>query len=125
MIKLKSTCLAVILLWPLSVLFAAELKLAGVFTDHTVLQRDKLATADASGKWLVKLDPMPASAEGREVVVESTLNHRRTSLAKSPWRMQRALGGRLLLRLFNLEGLPAVPFRADQSSGDRVANESK
>jgi sialate O-acetylesterase len=70
----------------------AELKLASVFTDHAVLQREaavpvwgwagsgeevtvafagqkKSTTADAAGKWLVKLDALPASAEGRELCV--------------------------------------------------------
>lgn len=63
---------------------AAELKLASVFTDHMVLQREqsvpvwgwadanekvtvefadqkKTVIADATGKWLVRLDAMPAS----------------------------------------------------------------
>ena len=79
-----------------SMLFAvaarAEVKLASPFTSHMVLQREKpvpvwgtaesgeqvtvefagqtkSVTADADGKWLVKLDPMPASAESRELVV--------------------------------------------------------
>ena len=70
----------------------AEVKLASPFTDHMVLQRDakvpiwgtadagetvtvefvgqiKSATADANGKWLVKLDPLPASAEPRQLLV--------------------------------------------------------
>lgn len=64
----------------------AAVKLPSIFTDHMVLQRDKAvpvwgkadpgeevtvefagqkktAKADASGKWLVKLDPLKASAE--------------------------------------------------------------
>ena len=71
---------------------SAEVRLAAPFTDHMVLQRDitvpvwgtaaagetvtvefagqsKSATADAAGKWLVKLDPLPAIAEPRELVV--------------------------------------------------------
>ena len=70
----------------------AEIKPASVFSDHIVLQRDqpvpvwgtgspgekvvvefagqsKNATADADGKWSVKLDPMPACAEGRALRV--------------------------------------------------------
>jgi len=70
----------------------ADVKLASPFTSHMVLQRDmkvpvwgtadagetvtvefagqkKTATADADGKWLVKLDPMSASTEPRELVV--------------------------------------------------------
>lgn len=79
-----------LLLTPL--LSRAEIKLPAVFADHMVLQRDaavpvwgwaaagevvavefagqkKTATADANGKWLVKLDPLPASAEAREMKV--------------------------------------------------------
>jgi sialate O-acetylesterase len=64
----------------------AAVKLPSIFTDHMVLQRDKAvpiwgkaaageeisvefagqkktAKADASGQWMVKLDPMPANAQ--------------------------------------------------------------
>ena len=83
---------------------AADLAFASVFTDHAVLQRDvatqvwgwgdpqekitvafagksKSATADAAGKWMVKLDPMAASAEGRELVVRSSIENRQSKLA--------------------------------------------
>lgn len=63
-----------------------EVRLPSIFTDHMVLQRDKAVPvwgkaapgeevtvefagqkkttkADAAGKWMVKLDPMPANAE--------------------------------------------------------------
>ncbi len=73
---------------------ASELKLASLFTNHMVLQREqpvpvwgtsapgdeitvefagqkKTAKADTEGKWLVKLDPMTASLEGRELIVQS------------------------------------------------------
>lgn len=86
--------LAGLWLFSLTALQAAELKLAVVFSDHMVLQRDKpvpvwgwadageqvtvsfggqdkKAAADATGKWTVKLDPMPASAEPRELRVSS------------------------------------------------------
>ncbi|MEI6084678.1 MAG: sialate O-acetylesterase [Verrucomicrobiota bacterium] len=66
------------------------MKLAALFSDNAVLQRDravpiwgwskpgesvtvefagqkKTASADATGKWLVQLDPLPASAEPREL----------------------------------------------------------
>ena len=82
------------LLAPLAALHAGELKLAAVFSDHIVLQRDKpvpiwgwadpgekvtvefggiakTAVADASGKWLVKLDPLAVSAEPRVMNVKS------------------------------------------------------
>lgn len=80
------------LLVPLAPLHAAALKPAAVFADHMVLQRDKAvpvwgwadpgeeivvefagqkktAKADAGGKWSVKLDPMPASADARAMTV--------------------------------------------------------
>ena len=85
-----------ILVAPLSALQAAELKLASLFTDHMVVQRDrtvpvwgwanagekvtvefakqtKTATADVSGKWVVKLDPMPVSAVPGEMKVSRSL----------------------------------------------------
>jgi sialate O-acetylesterase len=77
---------------------AAELKVAAVFSDHMVLQREKAvpvwgwadagttvtvefagqkktATADANGKWLVKLDPLEACAEPRELKVGNIVIH--------------------------------------------------
>ena len=82
---------------------AADLKLAALFTDHTVLQRDQSAAvwgsgdageeitvtfagqkkstqADPSGKWLIKLDPMPASAEGRDLIVKSSTGSRQSRI---------------------------------------------
>jgi sialate O-acetylesterase len=82
------------LLVPLATLHAAELKVAPVFSDHLVLQRDmpvpvwgsanpgdavtvefagqsKKTTADAQGHWMLKLDALPASAEARELTVRS------------------------------------------------------
>ena len=70
----------------------AEVKLAAPFTDHMVLQRDlpvpiwgrgepgelvtvsfegqkRRAKADAEGVWRVELNPLKASAEGRELIV--------------------------------------------------------
>ncbi|MCX7008164.1 MAG: sialate O-acetylesterase, partial [Kiritimatiellaeota bacterium] len=72
----------------------AGLKMGAPFSDHMVLQRDtavpvwgtaapseivtvefagqkKTVTADASGKWLVKLDPLPANGEPRALKVNS------------------------------------------------------
>ena len=71
-----------------------ELRLARIFSDHMVLQREqpapvwgwappgedvtvtfagqiKRTTADAEGHWRVTLDPLPANASGRELVVAS------------------------------------------------------
>ena len=71
---------------------AAELKLSNLFTDHAVLQcgiavpiwgradagakvtvefcgQKKTATADPRGQWMVKLDPLRANTEARDLVV--------------------------------------------------------
>ncbi len=92
-----------LLISAISELSAANLNLAGTFTDHAVLQRDafapvwgwadpneqvtvafagqsKSATADAAGKWMVKLDPMPASAVGRDLVVQSSIKNRQSKI---------------------------------------------
>jgi sialate O-acetylesterase len=73
---------------------AAELKLASAFSDRMILQRDQPISvwgtanpneqitvdfaghqnsiaADAQGNWLAKLDPLPASAEPREMTISS------------------------------------------------------
>jgi len=70
----------------------AEVRVAKIFSDHMVLQRDrpapvwgwaapgqavtvtfagqnKRATADAQGRWRVTLDPLPANATGRDLTV--------------------------------------------------------
>lgn len=75
-------------------LHAGELKLAGMFTDNMVLQRDqpalvrgfadagavvtvafggqqKQASADADGTWSVTLDPLPASAKPQDMKVSA------------------------------------------------------
>nr|MCU0875986.1 hypothetical protein [Pirellulaceae bacterium] len=72
------TALTALLLASPDSLPGAELKVASVFSQNTVLQRDKpvpvwgwaeagvrqkkAATADAGGRWQVLLDPLPASA---------------------------------------------------------------
>ena len=89
--KIIST-VAALLLTPLAFLGAADFKLASIFTDKMVLQRDipvlvwgvanpgekvsvsfagqhQSATTGADGKWRVKLDPLQACAESRELVV--------------------------------------------------------
>jgi sialate O-acetylesterase len=74
----------------------AVVKMPPVISDHMVLQRDakvpiwgmaaageavtvsfagqkKAATADATGKWMVTLDPMPVCAEARVMTIESSV----------------------------------------------------
>ena len=87
-------CITTLLLAPLAAVHAADLKLASVFSDHTVLQRErpvpvwgwanpgdevtvefagqkKTAQADAAGKWMVTLDSLAASSQPRDLVIES------------------------------------------------------
>jgi len=88
----KQALLLAALLASAAALHATELKLAAVFTDHAVLQREaavpvwgwadagaevkvefagqtKTAKADATGKWMVKLDPLKTSAEPQKLTV--------------------------------------------------------
>lgn len=85
---------AVLTLLTSSLQAAEKLSLASLFTDHAVLQRDmavpvwgkaepnakvtvqfagqdKTATADKDGRWMVKLDPLSASSEGRTLSVKT------------------------------------------------------
>ncbi len=89
----------VLLLVSASVVDAAELKLAAIFSDHMVLQQEKpvpvwgwadagkkvtvsfagqvkTTTADADGKWMLKLDALKASAKPRMLRVESEESNR-------------------------------------------------
>jgi hypothetical protein len=82
----------------------AEVRFAQVFGDHQVLQREmpvpiwgtakpgeavavtfaaqtKRTVADCDGRWTVRLDPMPASAEPRELKVQGFINVATTTLA--------------------------------------------
>ena len=75
-----------------------------LFTDHAVLQRDvrvpvwgwakpgskimvnfagqeRNATAAEDGKWMVYLDPMPASVTGRVLKVQSNVNHQQSTIS--------------------------------------------
>lgn len=93
----------ILLLVPLFASAQTQLKLAALFSDHMVLQREqvvpvwgwaqageevtiefggqkKTEKADVTGKWLVRLDPMPASAEGRELTVQSTSGNQRSKI---------------------------------------------
>jgi sialate O-acetylesterase len=96
--------LAALLLAPLAALDAAELRLPSIFSDHMVLQSGKAVpvwgwadpgegvavefagqsqstTANADGKWTVKLDALEASGESRELVVKSLTRNRSLKVA--------------------------------------------
>lgn len=101
-ILLRSAIVA-LLIAPSAALQAAELKLAALFSDHTVLQRDKpvpvwgwadpaeqvtvsfagqkkTAAAGPDGKWMVRLDALTANAEGRELLVQSSVANRQLKI---------------------------------------------
>ncbi len=90
----SSSLLAAWLILPLASLHAADLKVATIFGNHAVLQRDilvpvwgwadagtevtvefagqkKTAKTGADGKWQVKLDKLATSAESRELKVSA------------------------------------------------------
>ncbi|MHC4880258.1 MAG: sialate O-acetylesterase [Planctomycetota bacterium] len=92
--KYTFALLTAILLTPLTLLQANELRFAKIFTDHCVLQREmsvpvwgwaepgsqvtlkvadqkKTATANRNGKWLARLGPMKASRNSRELTASS------------------------------------------------------
>jgi len=148
---------AVLIASPIA-LRAAELKLATVFSDHMVLQRDKpvpiwgvadagetvtvafagqknSAQADATGKWTVKLAPLTASAEPRELriladhhptsvvvhdvlVGEVWLGSGQSNMARSvsdarDFSMEKSLANWPLLRMFKENSKPAKAPQAD------------
>ena len=94
-----TTLLMTLLILCLSASLArAELRVAKIFSDHMVLQRDRpapiwgssapgeavtvtfagqtrRATADAQGRWRVTLDPLPANATGRDLAATQSLIH--------------------------------------------------
>jgi sialate O-acetylesterase len=82
---------------------AADLSLAGIFTDHAILQRNAAApvwgwgdpgeqvtltfsdqthraTADSSGKWIIRLNPLSTNAQGQTLQVKSTTQNRSVSI---------------------------------------------
>lgn len=94
---------SVIILALIATTAIAEVKLPGAFSDHMVLQRDlpvpvwgtagpgekvtvkfagqeKSATADANGKWMVKLDPLKVSSEPRPLVVQSAIANSQSTI---------------------------------------------
>jgi sialate O-acetylesterase len=104
MIKPTLHLLLALLLAPLAALNAAELRLPSIFSDHMVLQsatavpvwgwadageqivvefagQTKSTTANADGKWTVKLDALEASAGAREMVVQSPGRKRSVKVA--------------------------------------------
>ena len=106
----------------------AKVYLPAVFSDQLILQREaevsvwgwadadekivvefagqkKSVTAAAKGKWLVKLDSLPASAEPRELVSSAQV--------PSPVAVRYGWANSPRCNLYNREGLPASPFRTD------------
>ena len=98
------TFITALLLAPLAALNAAELRLPSIFSQHMVLQsakavpvwgwadageqivvqfagQSKSTTANADGKWTLKLDALEASADPREMIVQSPTRNRRVKIA--------------------------------------------
>jgi len=94
---------AAMLLCPLAMLNAADLKLSALFSDHMVLQRDKpvavwgwgdpgeqitvefsgqkqAVKADAAGKWMVKLAPMKANNEPQVMLIRGSVGNRQSKI---------------------------------------------
>ncbi len=88
----KRIAFACLLLSPTAGIHAAELKLASIFSDHMVLQREmkvnvwgwadpgqtvevqcagqkRVATVEPSGKWILQLDPLQTSDQPQELIV--------------------------------------------------------
>ncbi|MCY2992352.1 MAG: hypothetical protein NTY19_31380 [Planctomycetota bacterium] len=112
--------LATLLLAALTDLSAAELKLASVFADRMVLQRDqpvsvwgsaasneqvtvefagqqKRAAADAQGNWLVKLDPLPrqcGAARSRSLIRQSEIRNPKSKINGRPHGRRLGVRGR-------------------------------
>ncbi len=102
--KLTLFILTALLLAPLATLHAADLKLPSIFSDHMVLQcakalpvwgwaeageqivvefagQSQSTTANAEGKWTVKLDAIEASADSREMIVKSLTRDHNVKIA--------------------------------------------
>jgi sialate O-acetylesterase len=101
---LLRAALTALLLAPLAALHAAELRLPSIFSDHLVLQcakavpvwgwadpgeqivvefagQSRSTTANADGKWTVKLDALEASADSREMIVKAPARNRSVKIA--------------------------------------------
>jgi len=97
------SAMAVVLLGATS-LASAAVTVPKIFGDHMLLQRDKpvriwgwakagekvtvafagqskTATTDAKGNWLVTLDPMKASFDGRPLIVQSSIDNSKSTFA--------------------------------------------
>ncbi len=154
----------------LSTLSAAEkLSLSSLFTDHAVLQRDiavpvwgkaepgsevtvefagqkKSTTAAADGKWIVRLDPLPANSEPRDLIVQSKIENQKSKISdvlvgevwvcsgqsNMAWTLKASTGGDdaiaaagdAQLRLFNA-GARAVDEPQDSIGGSWAVDSSQ
>ena len=82
---------------------ASSVEVAAIFNDNMVLQRDKIvpvwgwakagdkitvtfaaqsktAVADKGGKWMVKLDPLKLSTTPQEMIIESSIDNRKSKI---------------------------------------------
>lgn len=132
------TLLTALLLAPLVLLHADELRLPSIFSDHMVLQCDKAVpvwgwadageqivvefagrtkntTADAQGKWTVKLEVLEASAASRELVVKSLTRNRSVKIADVIVGEVWAGGGQSNME-FNMKALTSAAAEIEASA---------
>lgn len=137
----------------------ADVSVLGIFGDHMVLQRDlavpvfgmadpgeevtvsfagqtKSTVADDSGEWMVKLDPLKASAEGRTLTIAGTNQlEAKDVLVGDVWicsgqsnmewsvsssnnpQEEIAAADHPTLRLFNVPGHTVAPIARDSGPG--------
>lgn len=114
---------------------------ASLFTDHGILQRgmkvpvwgkadpgekvmvsfggqEVATTADAQGNWKVSLEPMEASATGRNLTIRGTGDPVVLSSSEVPQPTQARYAWAMNpqgCNLYNKAGLPASPFRTSAS----------
>ena len=136
--------LVLVLLFANAPRVCADVRLAGVFAEHMVLQRDRplqvwgwadkgeevsvefaehsaKATVGEVGTWCVTLKPLAASAQGRELRVQSAGEKiDGKSVVVTSEKVQTPVAVRYAYEvtpencnLYNRDGLPASPFCSD------------
>jgi len=155
---LAGLCLLFVFVLSINPAFA-DVELASIFGDSMVLQRDmpvpvwgwaeagekvtvtlgkqsKTATADESGKWMVKLDPLKADAEGQSLVVagKNTIELKDVLIGEvwicsgqsnMEWSISRSMNAEKeieaadhpRIRLFNVPGHITAPAPKDKCPG--------
>lgn len=91
------------------------------------LEQEKVAIADTEGRWKVMLDPLTACADPRTLLISSTHSQQPITIddvlvgqvvvscpgVSRPKAVRYAWADNPAANLYNRDGLPASPFRAD------------